>query len=257
LIGSKSVPSNTDSQREDTQRQGILLQIRGVFDNLRSQIADEWETLSKRFRTWIAEKTATPADSKEPPSVLVRALPVVQKGLAQVRARFAVGTLIFAVLVLLGSGVLAVNYFRQQSSRQAILDSISSVQRTTRRYGTEESRAQSLAEAESMLQANQEYFPVGRTSASVLSEILVLAQETEVEVSNMEAYVSKDPRVDPEKYTVVTVNLQAKGLIDKLEAFLDGLESDQIKAISITRVTMGGVSTSPLVSLSISAFGRK
>lgn len=257
MIGSKSVSQNQGSQPEETQRQRVLLQIHRAFDNLKDQIKSAPATLSKRFHAWMAERARAPSDSQGQPSVLLRVLPVARKVWAQVRAKFTTGALVFASLVLLGSGVLAVSYFRQQDARDALLAKIESVQRAIRRYGTEESRAQSLAEAESRLLANQGYFPTGRTSASVLAELLTLAQETGVQLSSMDAYISKDSKVDPAKYSVITVNLQAKGSMEQLGAFLEGLESERVKAVSITRVTVGGVSTNPQASLSISAFGRK
>ncbi len=189
--------------------------------------------------------------------VRTRAIPLLRKAWVKGKPKFPTASLVITVLILLGCAGIGVIHLQRQGERESLASELSTARSYLSKYGTEETREERMADAQAALAEAQGYFPGTLTSAAVLERILKLAQECHVQVNEMEASPGKVQKAAMAGYIALSVNVQAKGDLSDLQAFLDGLESGGVKAVSVDRVTIGNLDGTPLASISISAYGRQ
>ena len=189
--------------------------------------------------------------------VRTRAVPLLRRAWAKGKPRFPTASLVITVLILLGCAGIGVIHLQRQGERESLASELSTARSYLSKYGTEDTRNERMANAQAALAEAQDYFPDMLTSATVLERILKLAQECHVQVNEMQASPGKVQKAAMAGYVVLSVNVQAKGDLSDLQAFLDGLESGRVKAVSVDRVTIGNLDDIPLASISISAYGRQ
>jgi hypothetical protein len=181
---------------------------------------------------------------------------LLSKMTTAVKRRFVTASLVAATLMLLGCLGIGYLYLKQQDTRTALASQLQVSRAMLARLGSAESRQENMAAAQSMLVGNQTLIPVGRTNTAVVNEVLKVAQESRVQIDQVEAHPAKAKKVNNSTFTVLSVNVVTRGTISQIEAFLHDVESGGVKAAVVERVTISSIYDSPIASISIVAYSR-
>lgn len=186
-----------------------------------------------------------------------RLLPPAARLYSTVRTRLPLASLIVCALALLGCGLVGALYLQGEREAELLRAQLHSARRELRRLGTEASRRERLTDALTTLATVREYFPQTLDGVQVLEKILLLAQASGVQVSDVKTRPIEEQKVGQHKYSALSVSLRVEGTVSGLQAFLDGLEKGYAGAVSLSNVDVGRIDGSPVASLTLSAYARQ
>lgn len=169
------------------------------------------------------------------------------------KIKFSTVALVVCVAVIIANAALGVMHFQQKNEQESIASELDSAENALLEYNGNASILQEqLAVVEAWLMEEQQAVADARfmteqlnpldklSSGTILDRLLRLARESKIEIVVISTLPEGDEEMGGLTFSTLLIDLQARGRLHDLAAFIGQLEKGHLRVVSINEISIDG-----------------